>query len=46
MGAVGEASAAGHALTMEQAQAVVALYFRQDLLEEPGSPEEPENPVP
>jgi hypothetical protein len=44
--AVGEASAAGHALTLEQAQSVVALYFRQDLLEDPASPEEPENPVP
>ena len=40
-----EASALKKAVTSEQAETLAALYFRQDLLEDPGSPED-EEPAP
>lgn len=41
---VAEAKAAGRSITDEEALEKAALYFRQDLFEDPSSPEEPENP--
>lgn len=41
-----EARAEGRSITDAEAQAKAALYFRQDLLEDPETPEEPAPPVP